>query len=110
MHEPTVCLLLTTCADADTALRLGRSLVDARLAACASVLPPMTSIYRWQGVIEQASEVQLVAKTTTAAQAAAIEHIRTHHPYQVPEILAVPVSDGLPAYLAWVAENTSEDR
>ena len=110
MQETSVCLLLTTCADADTAQRLARSLVQARLAACASVLPAMTSTYRWQGRIEHASEVQLVAKTTTAAQAAAIEHIRSHHPYELPEILAIPASAGLPAYLAWVAENTSEDR
>ena len=107
--QPTVCLILTTCANADDALRLGRSLVDARLAACASALPPMTSIYRWQGQVEQASEVQLVVKTTRACQAQAMAHIRTHHPYEVPEILVLPVNDGLPAYLAWVADNTLKD-
>lgn len=107
-HTP-ICLLLTTCPDADSAQRLSHSLVQHRLAACVSALPGMVSVYRWQGQVQQDSEVQLIIKTTADRRDAAMAHIHAHHPYDVPEILALPVSDGLPAYLAWVAEQTSED-
>ena len=109
MSEPTICLLLTTCPDATSAQALADSLVNARLAACVSQLPGMISSYRWQGQIQRETEIQLIIKTSSARRAQAMAHIQDHHPYEVPEILAIAVSDGLPAYLAWVLENTAED-
>lgn len=109
MSDTAICLLLTTCPDAASAQSLADSLVTARLAACVSQLPGLVSTYRWQGQIQRESEVQLIIKTSTACRARAMAHIQTQHPYAVPEILAIAVSDGLPAYLAWVAQNTAED-
>jgi periplasmic divalent cation tolerance protein len=109
MSDSSVCLLLTTCPDAATAQALADGLVGARLAACVSQLPGMISTYRWQGQIQRETEIQLVIKTSNARRDEAMAHIQTHHPYAVPEILALAVSDGLPAYLAWVLQNTAED-
>jgi periplasmic divalent cation tolerance protein len=81
--------------------------VEQRLAACVNILAPCTSVYRWHDAVETASEVPLLIKTTRAAtrlQAALTEA----HPYELPEIIAVPLTDGLPAYLAWVAPKPPE--
>ena len=95
-------------APADEADRIARGLVQERVAACVNVVPTIRSVYRWQGGIEEAPEALLVIKTT-AERFAALEHaVMRLHPYDVPEILAVPVSAGLPAYLAWVAEEVRE--
>ena len=109
MPDTASCLLLTTCPDAASAQSLADSLVQSRLAACVSQLPGMLSTYRWQGQIQRDVEIQLVIKTSNARRAEAMAHIQANHPYEVPEILALAVSDGLPAYLAWVANNTAED-
>lgn len=101
-------LVFCSCPDADTARRLATVLVEARLAACASVLPPMRSVYRWQGTVEQAEEVLLLAKTTADRVPALTERLRTLHPYELPEIVAVETAAGLPAYLDWVAAATRE--
>jgi len=102
----SVFLILSTCPDADTAQRLARTLVDERLAACASVLPGLVSTYRWQGRVEQATEVQLLAKTTADRCEALMARLAGLHPYELPEILAVETAAGLPAYLDWVAAET----
>jgi periplasmic divalent cation tolerance protein len=104
-----VFLILSTCPDADTAQRLARALVDERLAACVSVLPGIVSTYRWQGQVEQASEVQLLAKTPADRRDALMARLAELHPYELPEILAVEAATGLPAYLAWVAAETRAD-
>ncbi len=105
---PTAALLvLTTLPDRASAERLASSLVDQRLAACASIQAPCQSIYRWQGKVESASEVPLHLKTTVARYAELAAAIRAAHPYDVPEIIAVPISHGLPAYLSWLATETS---
>ena len=109
MPNPAICLLLTTCPDAASAQSLADSLVQSRLAACVGQLPGMLSTYRWQGQIQREREIQLVIKTSQARREQAMAHIQAHHPYEVPEILALAVTDGLPAYLAWVAHNTAED-
>lgn len=101
-------LVFCSCPDPDTAQRLARSLVEARLAACASLLPGMRSVYRWQGAIEQADEVLLLAKTTGDRVPALIERLAALHPYELPEVLAVEAGAGLPAYLDWVASATRE--
>ena len=90
--------------DADSATRCAHALLDARLAACVSVGAPVQSFYAWQGRREAATEVPLCAKTTAAAYAAAETTLRAAHPYELPDILAVPLSHGLPAYLAWIAD------
>jgi periplasmic divalent cation tolerance protein len=80
--------------------------VAGRLAACVSVLAQCRSVYRWQGTIGNATEIPLLIKTTEARYAAVEAAILARHPYELPEILAVPIAHGLPAYLAWVAAET----
>lgn len=101
-----VFLILSTCPDADTAQRLARTLVEERLAACVSLLPGVVSTYRWQGDVEQATEVQLLAKTSGDRREALMARLAELHPYELPEILAVETAAGLPAYLDWVAAET----
>ena len=98
-----VVLVLCHFPDADSATRCAPALLDARLAACVSVGAPVQSFYVWQGQREAASEVPLCAKTTAAAYAAVEAAVRAAHPYELPDILAVPLSHDLPAYLVWVA-------
>jgi periplasmic divalent cation tolerance protein len=94
-------IVLTTCPDAETAGRIARILVEERLAACVNILPPMRSIYRWKGRIEDATEQLLVIKSA-AGFPAIRDRLRALHPYELPEIIAVPIADGLPEYLAWL--------
>ena len=102
---PDVVLVLTSiAAEADGAV-LARTLVDERLAACVNVLPPMTSVYRWQGSVEHESERQIIIKTTRARVDALAARLRTLHPYEVPEFLVIGVNDGADAYLAWLGES-----
>ena len=100
--------ILVTCAcpDHDVADRLAHELVEARLAACVQVLPGMTSTYRWQGAIERADEVLLLAKTWDDRLDALVATLRARHLYEVPEIMAVPAAGGLAAYLDWVRAGT----
>jgi periplasmic divalent cation tolerance protein len=100
-------LVFSTLPDTAAAQRLARLLVERRLAACASVLAPCVSVYRWQGVVEEAAEVPLMIKTTAARYADLEAAIRAEHPYELPEIVAVPVQRGLPGYLDWVAAETT---
>jgi periplasmic divalent cation tolerance protein len=95
-------LVLTTCPDEACAERIARALVAEGLAACVNILPPMRSIYRWKGKIEDASEQLLVIKSATARFPAIRDRLRALHPYELPEIIAVPIADGLPEYLAWL--------
>jgi periplasmic divalent cation tolerance protein len=103
-----VLLVITNMPDAARAQALASSLIERRLAACVNILAPCHSVFRWQGKIEAAEEVPLLIKTTTERYAALEQAIRAQHPYELPEIVAVPVSEGLPAYLNWVAEETRE--
>ena len=99
-------LVLTNLPDGESARALADHVVAARLAACVNILAPCRSIYRWQGNIEQAEEVPLLIKTTAARYAELEAAIRARHPYELPEIIAVPVAHGLPDYLSWVAAET----
>jgi periplasmic divalent cation tolerance protein len=103
-------LVLTNLPDATTARTLAGTLVAARLAACVNILAPCRSVYRWQGQIEDVEEVPLLIKTTAERYAALEATIRQHHPYELPEIVAVPLTCGLPDYLAWVANETTADQ
>ncbi len=94
-------LVITNLPDAASAARLAQQLIGARVAACVNQLAPCTSTYRWQGKIETATEVPLLIKTTPDAYPRVENLIRAAHPYELPEIIAVPVTTGLPAYLDW---------
>ena len=100
-------LVFTNLPDTARAQALATALVEARLAACVSILAPCRSVYRWQGKIEDATEVPLLIKTTAARYPALEAAIRQQHPYELPEILAVPIEHGLPDYLAWLVLETS---
>ena len=104
-----ILLVVTNLPSRESAETLARSLVEQRLAACVNILPPCRSVYRWQGAVESASEIPLLIKTRAECYAALEAAIRRLHPYEVPEIVALPVERGLPAYLAWVADETGEE-
>jgi len=105
MSEPqSLCLLYVTAGDVAEAKRLGRAVVEARLAACANILPAMTSIYRWQGAMEEAEEVVLLVKTTEAARLAATELLIREHSYDEPCVVALPITGGADGFLGWVRD------
>src|SRR5436190_23724597 len=98
-------LALSTFPDAETARRISNELVSDRLAACANILPAVESIYRWKNKIESGNETFVFFKLSEERQSAFQEKLRSVHPYEVPEIIFVPVASGLPQYIAWVADN-----
>lgn len=100
-------LILTTLPDQDTARQLARQLVEARLAACVNVLAACTSVYRWDAAIQEETEVPLLIKTSADGYAAVETFLREHHPYELPEIVALPIVQGLPGYLDWVRAETT---
>ncbi|PKO82834.1 MAG: divalent-cation tolerance protein CutA [Betaproteobacteria bacterium HGW-Betaproteobacteria-11] len=102
METAQTLLVFTQMPDAESAEALGAALIEARLAACVNLLPAVRSIYRWRGRVGQASEVPLLIKTTAARYAALEAFVRAHHPYELPEVVAVPVTHGLAGYLAWI--------
>ena len=101
-----VVLILTTVPDDESAEALARTLIDERLAACVNLHGPMTSLYRWNGVVERESERQLIVKTTSDRIPAVETRVRQLHSYEVPEFLVVPVATGGAAYLSWVNDQT----
>ena len=103
---PALRLVLTTLPDAEIAGRLAHELVEAGLAACVNVLSPCRSIYRWQDAVHEDGEIPLIIKTTAERHAALETFLRKNHPYQIPEIIAIDVNDGLPEYLRWAATAT----
>lgn len=98
---------LTTLGNPEDARRLVRTLVDDRLIACGTILPGATSIYRWEGRIIEESEVVVLMKTRSDRWSELAETVRDRHPYDVPELLALPVGSGLEAYLQWVRAETT---
>lgn len=107
MTDAAAILVLCSCPDDATAAGLARRLVEERLAACVSRVPLTASTYRWQGEVVEAAEVLLLAKTSTERQDALMQRLSDLHPYQVPEIVAIGLAAGLPAYLDWLAGETS---
>lgn len=99
-------LVLTNLPDRPSAERLARSLVEARLAACINILAPCDSVYEWNGKLEHAQEHPMLIKTARDRYAPLEAAIRAGHPYELPEIIAVPLAAGLPAYLGWVLAQT----
>jgi periplasmic divalent cation tolerance protein len=102
-------IVLSNLPDRDAALDLAQKLVQRRMAACVNVLAECTSVYRWQGKIETAAEVPILIKTSAERYPALEQAIRELHPYELPEIVAVPIREGLPGYLQWVAAETRSD-
>lgn len=107
MNQPLV--VLVNVPDATTAHEIAKSVVEQRLAACVNILPEVRSVYRWQGKLEEASEVTMLVKTTQDRYAELEAAVRTAHPYEVPELIALPIVAGLPAYLQWVGDETKKD-
>jgi periplasmic divalent cation tolerance protein len=103
-----VIALTTIGGDAD-GVALARTLVAERLAACVNVLPPMMSVYRWKGHVEEDREQQLVMKTSSARVGALQARLRELHPYEVPEFLVIAIESGSEAYLGWLREVTLRD-
>ncbi|MEK6707470.1 MAG: divalent-cation tolerance protein CutA [Pseudomonadota bacterium] len=99
-------LVITNFPDRASALALAQKLVDERLAACVNVLADCTSVYRWQEEIENASEVPVLIKTLAQHYPRVEQAVKAMHPYELPEIIAVPISNGLPAYMQWMAAET----
>lgn len=102
-------LVISNLPDRAAAESLAHALVERRLAACVNILPPCLSVYRWQGAVEQADEVPLLIKTTRARYAELEAALSELHPYSVPEIIALPLAAGLPAYLDWVGAECARD-
>jgi periplasmic divalent cation tolerance protein len=107
MPAEPVRLVLTNCPDGDVAETIARALVSERLAACANILAPCRSIYEWKGRVCEEVEVPVLIKTTAARYAAVEARVRELHPYELPELVAVDLAAGLPAYLDWVAGQTT---
>lgn len=105
--ESDIYLVFATFPDEASASALAEAVVNAGLAACVSVMAPCRSVYRWQGGTERSAEIPVIIKTSAARYAQLEAEIRRLHSYDVPEIVAVPVSTGLPEYLDWVARETA---
>lgn len=100
-------IVLITAPTLESARQIAHLLVEKRLVACVNLLPGVTSIYRWEGRVQEEAEVLLICKTRRARLVALQEEVKTVHPYQVPEILALPLVAGLETYLSWLEESTA---
>jgi periplasmic divalent cation tolerance protein len=109
MERDEVQLVLMTAPDAGTAERIVRTLVEERLIACGNIVGGVTSIYRWQGVVERGAEVLVMMKSTAAMVPQLMARGAELHPYEVPEMLVFPVGAGYPPYLAWVRDGVAAD-
>lgn len=107
--QPAAQIALITCPDEDCARQIATALIEQRLAACVNILPHLTSVYRWQGQIEQDAEHLLLAKLPADAPRfeALRDTVQAMHPYELPEIVAVPITNALPDYLQWIIDATS---
>ena len=104
MSLPKCQIVLTTCPDSAAAERIAKTLVTERLAACVNILPIAQSIYLWKGQVESAAEQLLLIKSLTRAYRQIEKRIRELHPYELPEVIAVPLTSGFKDYLAWVRD------
>ena len=101
--------VVTQLPDRDSARALARRLVERRLAACVNIGTQVDSLYHWRGQFETTQEYPVVIKTSGARYAEVEAEIRANHPYELPEIVVVPIADGLPAYLSWIDAETARD-
>jgi periplasmic divalent cation tolerance protein len=100
-------IVLTTASSEEEARRIARHLVEGRIAACVNIVPQVTSIYRWQGRVEEAGEWLLIVKTTAAVFGRVRQAIAELHSYELPECICLTIEDGSPNYLQWIAESVS---
>jgi periplasmic divalent cation tolerance protein len=105
--EPAYVVVLCTTPSPEVSAELARGLVEAELAACVNILPSVRSIYRWQGSTHDDSESLMLIKTRNARFESLADWIKQHHPYDEPEIIALPIAAGSPSYLAWIAALTN---
>ncbi len=110
MSDAQILIVMSNAPDKATAHALARALTEAKLAACVNVLPGVQSVYRWQGQIEQTDEVALLIKTTRQNYAQLQQLLVSAHPYDVPELIAWPITEGYAPYLHWVATETASDK
>lgn len=101
-----VIVVLVTAPNQEVARSLARTLVEESLVACANILPGIESVYRWKGEICEDSEVLVILKTGASRLSALASRVKELHPYELPEVLALPAAGGLSAYLSWVLENS----
>jgi periplasmic divalent cation tolerance protein len=106
MDDGAILVLCTAPAKGDVGERLARGLVEARLAACVNLVGGVRSVYRWQGELQQDDELQLLIKTRRSLWPELQRFVTEHHPYEVPELLVVPIEAGSERYLAWLFEQT----
>ena len=104
-HE--CCVVFNTCPDTGSAEKIARELIERKLAACVNIFPGLRSLYMWKGVCESAEEQLLIIKTTMVTYPALEQAILELHPYELPEIIAVPLVAGLSGYLAWIKQTTA---
>jgi len=102
-------VILSTCANEEEAARLARALVEARVAACVNIVPSVRSVYRWKGAVEDAAECLLIIKSSRSLFDALRAVLEKLHPYELPEIVALPIVEGSPNYLNWLGENLVEN-
>lgn len=102
-------IVFTSMPDADSANKLAQRLIQKSLAGCVNILPAMQSIYYWQGELERNSECQLIVKTLKQHYNAVEQCIRDQHPYELPEIIALPIARGLPEYMRWISDSCKTD-
>lgn len=106
MEQPL--LVLTNVPDADTAHAIAHQIVEQSLAACVNILPGLHSVYRWQGAIDSASELMLMIKTTQTRYRKLEDTIKKMHPYEIPEIISIPITGGFSPYLQWIGQETQK--
>ncbi|WP_455222605.1 divalent-cation tolerance protein CutA [Kaarinaea lacus] len=99
------CIVLSTCPNQEIAETIATVLVNERLAACVNIIPGLTSVYEWEGNIEKSQEHLLIAKTTISTYPAVQSAILERHPYELPEIISIPINNGLASYLSWIDDN-----
>ncbi len=104
-NEPV--LIYTTFEISDDARKVGRALVESKLAACVNIIPSMTSIYKWQGEVQEAAEVVMLIKTRKGCQAQALKHAKTLHPYDTPALLVIEPREVDTDFAAWIVDQTS---
>jgi len=104
-NQAVYLIVLTTCPDDQVAQVLANKIIDAKLAACVNIVPKIISVYEWQGQKEQSNESLLLIKSTQEKFTGLKDLIVREHPYELPEVVAVPICDGLPEYLAWISRS-----